>query len=190
MDEINKAWLGGELNFYFRYKRKIIERKIIGTCLNVGCGGHLIKGAKNIDKEVDACKLPYKENSYDTVILSDVIEHVKDWEKALNEAIRVARKKVIVTVPAHNWLWSDYDAALGHYRRYCKADFGRFLKNNSKINYRISYLFGPTLPLLLIRKLTSGKTPNLPRIIDNLLYGLSHINLPFGSTIMLEINKI
>ena len=44
MDLVNKQWLDGELNFYFRYKRKIIENEIVGTCLNVGCGEHKIKG--------------------------------------------------------------------------------------------------------------------------------------------------
>lgn len=190
LDEVNKEWLGGELNFYFKYKRKIIEKKIKGSCLNVGCGGHLITHAKNVDyPEVDACKIPYKNNSYDTVVMSDVIEHIEDWKKALSEAIRVARKKVIITVPAYRWLWSDYDKFLGHYRRYHRKDFDRFLKNNSEISYKISYLFGALIPFLFIRKYTSGKTPNMPRILDNFFYGLAHIKLPFGSTLLLEIKK-
>ena len=187
MDEVNKAWLGGDLNFYFKYKRKIIERKIKGKCLNVGCGGHIIPGAVNIDE--NATNLPYKDNSFDTVILSDVIEHIKDWEKALDEAIRVSKNKVIITVPAYMWLWSNYDKMLGHYRRYEEKDIDRFLNKYPDVKYTVSYLFGPTLPLLWFRKFGSGKTPKLPGFIDDLLYAVSHLKMPFGSTKMIEITK-
>jgi len=187
MDEINKAWLEGELNFYFKYKRKVIENMIEGNCLNVGCGEHIIKGMINIDK--DATNLPYKDNSFDTIILSDVIEHIKNWKKAVNEAVRVSKNKIIITVPAYKWLWSNYDKLLGHYRRYEKKDIDKFLKTYSDINYKMGYLFGPTLPLIWIRKFTTGKTPKLPKFVDTILYGISHIRLPFGSTILVEIKK-
>ena len=187
MDEINKAWLNGKLNFYFRYKRKVIEKMIEGSCINVGCGEHIIEGAANIDE--NATCLPYEDNSFNTLILSDVIEHIEDWEKAVNEAIRVSNKKIIITVPAYTWLWSDYDKSLGHYRRYEAWMINKFLKRYSNIRYKISYLFGPIVPLLWMRKFTTGKTPNFPRFIDNLLYKISHIKLPFGSTMVVEIKK-
>jgi len=187
MDEINKAWLNGELNFYFKYKRKVIENMIIGKCLNVGCGGHLIKNAVNIDENAE--NLPYEDNSFDTVILSDVIEHINDWMKALNEALRVSNNKIIITVPAYMWLWSDYDKELGHYRRYVKKDFDEYLKRYNNINYKVKYLFGALIPFIWVRKFTSGETPNFPKIIDNLFYRLSHLRFPFGSTILLEIKK-
>ncbi|MDD5133565.1 MAG: methyltransferase domain-containing protein [Candidatus Nanoarchaeia archaeon] len=188
MDEVNKEWLQGRLNFYFKYKRKIVEGLIEGKCLNVGCGGHLIKNAVNIDK--DATKLPYKDNSFDTVILSDVIEHIEDWQKALTESIRVSSKKVIITVPAYQWLWSNYDKSLGHYRRYSSKDIKEFFKkNNVNCDYRIKFLFGPLLPLYYIRKFTSGKTPDLSSSVNSLFYGISHIRLPFGPTMLVEIKK-
>jgi SAM-dependent methyltransferase len=187
MDEVNKAWLKGKLNFYFRYKRKIIEKMIVGKCLNVGCGEHIIKNAVNIDKNAE--DLPYESNSFDTVILSDVIEHIKDWETAIKEAIRVSKKKVILTVPAYMWLWSDYDKELGHYRRYIKKDLEKHLDSYLNINYKIVYLFGALLPFIWARKFTSGETPDFPKPIDNLFYIISHLKLPFGSTILLEIKK-
>lgn len=186
MDELNKGWLDDTLNFYFRFKREFIEKNIEGSCLNVGCGSHLIKNAVNIDKNAE--NLPYKNNSFDTVILSDVIEHIKDWKKAVDESIRVSRKKVLITVPAYGWLWSNYDTRLGHFRRYKKADFD-YLKKRRNLKYKISYLFSLTLPLIYLRKFGSGKTPKLPKIVDNFLYAISHLRLPFGSTLVLEIKK-
>lgn len=187
MDEINKKWLGGELNFYFKYKRKIIEGLIDGSCLNVGCGEHKIKDATNIDK--NATNLPYKKNSFDTIILSDVIEHIDDWKKAVEEAIRVSKNQVIITVPAYMWLWSNYDKSLGHYRRYAKEDFDKYLRNLKNINYEVAYLFGAILPLIWLRKFSDGKTPRLPKFINHILYLLSQIKLPFGSTIIVKIKK-
>lgn len=187
MDQVNKKWLKGRLNFYFRYKRKVIEQLIEGSCLNVGCGEHIITRAVNIDE--GATNLPYKDSSFDTVILSDVIEHIKDWKKAVDESIRVSRKKVIITVPAYMWLWSDYDKSLGHYRRYSRRDFDEFFKNKNSVGHEISYLFGATLPLIWLRKFTTGKTPNLPSFVDSIFYAASHLKLPFGSTLLLEIRK-
>jgi ubiquinone/menaquinone biosynthesis C-methylase UbiE len=43
--------------------------------------------------------LPFADRSFDTVLIFEVIEHVKDLEKILVEAFRVARKNVLVTVP-------------------------------------------------------------------------------------------
>lgn len=187
MDEVNKAWLKGELNFYFKYKRKMIEKMIEGSCLNIGCGEHIIKNAVNIDE--NATNLPYENNSFDTLILSDVIEHIKEWEKAVDEAIRVAKKKIIITVPSYMWLWSNYDKSLGHYRRYEKKSTKKFLRKYSDINYKIGYLFGAILPLVWLRKFTTGATPKFPKFIDNFLYSLSHIKLPFGSTMIITIKK-
>jgi len=44
-------------------------------------------------------KLPFNDNEFDTVILGDILEHVKDVEVVLKEAYRVTRDKIIVTVP-------------------------------------------------------------------------------------------
>jgi predicted SAM-dependent methyltransferase len=46
-------------------------------------------------------KLPFDENSFDVVILSDVLEHLPKEirAQAVNEAIRVSRKKIIISGP-------------------------------------------------------------------------------------------
>ena len=43
--------------------------------------------------------LPFKDNEFDTVILGDILEHVKNVEFVLREAYRVSKNKIIVTVP-------------------------------------------------------------------------------------------
>lgn len=53
----------------------------------------------------DAKDLPYPDNSYDTITLFEVLEHLSEPEKALTEYFRVARKNIILTVP--NCEYSD-----------------------------------------------------------------------------------
>jgi 2-polyprenyl-3-methyl-5-hydroxy-6-metoxy-1,4-benzoquinol methylase len=47
----------------------------------------------------DALHLPFAEASFDTVLLSDVLEHLEDESQAVAELVRVARKRIIVIVP-------------------------------------------------------------------------------------------
>jgi SAM-dependent methyltransferase len=47
----------------------------------------------------DVTALPYPDGAFETSVLVDVIEHVVDPERALAEALRVARRNVLVTVP-------------------------------------------------------------------------------------------
>jgi SAM-dependent methyltransferase len=66
--------------------------------------------------------LPLADGSADVVSLLDVIEHLQDPRVALAEARRVLRPggRLIINVPAHAWLWSKADVALGHHRRYTR----------------------------------------------------------------------
>jgi ubiquinone/menaquinone biosynthesis C-methylase UbiE len=43
--------------------------------------------------------LPFRDKSFDTVLIFEVLEHVNDVSKVLSEAFRVARKNVLITVP-------------------------------------------------------------------------------------------
>ena len=51
----------------------------------------------NIFSKGDVRDIPAKDNSFDVVIMQDVLEHTNGYEKPLNEALRVARKRIIVT---------------------------------------------------------------------------------------------
>lgn len=64
--------------------------------------------------------LPVSGQGADVVLLLDVLEHLDDRAGALVEARRVLVEdgRVVVTVPAHPWLWSATDDALGHRCRF------------------------------------------------------------------------
>ena len=50
----------------------------------------------------DATRLSFDDDSYDVVTLLEVAEHVPEAMRALEEAIRVARRYVIISVPARD----------------------------------------------------------------------------------------
>lgn len=48
-------------------------------------------------------QLPYKDNSFELVISTEVLEHLRDPKKGLQELIRVSKKYVLLTVPNEPW---------------------------------------------------------------------------------------
>jgi SAM-dependent methyltransferase len=62
------------------------------------------------------------QRAYDLVALLDVLEHVEaDREALVSIAARLRPNgRILLTVPAHPWMWSAHDVANHHKRRYTK----------------------------------------------------------------------
>jgi 2-polyprenyl-3-methyl-5-hydroxy-6-metoxy-1,4-benzoquinol methylase len=60
---------------------------------------------------------------FDTLLYIDVLEHIEDDHAELRAALsRLALGgKIIVLSPAHPGLFTEFDRAIGHFRRYTKA---------------------------------------------------------------------
>ncbi len=60
---------------------------------------------------------------FDTIVYIDVLEHIENDKEELNRAVAHLRPggHVIVLSPAYQWLFSPFDAAIGHLRRYNRA---------------------------------------------------------------------
>ena len=55
-------------------------------------------------KFADAHNLPFPDNSFDVAVLGDMLEHVENPPKVLQEGLRVCRKKMLITTPnEHEW---------------------------------------------------------------------------------------
>ena len=88
-----------------------------------------------------------KRRTYDLIAALDVIEHVEDDSAAL-AAIAGRLKpggKLLMTVPAHQWMWSAHDTANHHKRRYSRKGLGALVESSplrlDKIGYFNSLLF-------------------------------------------------
>lgn len=59
---------------------------------------------------------------FDTILYIDVLEHIKNDKLELERAGKLLRPggRLIVVSPAYQWLYSPFDHALGHFRRYSK----------------------------------------------------------------------
>jgi len=64
-----------------------------------------------------------KTRTFDTIIYIDVLEHIENDREELEDAAALLRAggRIIVLAPAHPWLFSPFDAAVGHFRRYNRA---------------------------------------------------------------------
>jgi len=144
-----------------------------------------------------------KEMNFDLIVAADVIEHVeKDDEllKQLEEQLS-EKGKILITVPAYKFLFSEKDRVLQHYRRYNFKEI-KFLGEKyfkiKKLSYFNFFLFFPISISILYLKLFNIKfikyaetTPNfflnkiLYKIFSFEMFFLSFINFPFGISILL-----
>ncbi|NQU44602.1 class I SAM-dependent methyltransferase [bacterium] len=68
------------------------------------------------------------DEPYDLLMCGEVLEHIEDDEGFLKEMHRIAAPDatLVLTVPVDMSLWSEADAAAGHFRRYTKDEiFGK-----------------------------------------------------------------
>lgn len=50
-------------------------------------------------KQGSVYELPYKDNSFDLIVCTEVLEHLEDPKKAIKEMLRVTKKYLIISVP-------------------------------------------------------------------------------------------
>ncbi len=107
------------------------------------------------------------EEYFDVALFIDVLEHIEDDREELQ---RVARRmdsggRIVVLSPAHQWLFSPFDAAIGHFRRYRRADAVK-LNPAGWILERADYLDSAGLVLSLVNKLLLRRAmPTLGQVL-------------------------
>jgi ubiquinone/menaquinone biosynthesis C-methylase UbiE len=118
-----------------------------------------LRGHKNILKSL-AEKLPFKDKTFDVILFLDVLEHISDDQKVINEAKRVLKKNgsIIITSPALNFIWSAHDTDQGHKRRYTRRAIRKLSSNAGLKTDFISYFnFFLSPPIIAIRLLSNIK---------------------------------
>ncbi|MES2096832.1 MAG: class I SAM-dependent methyltransferase [Pseudomonadota bacterium] len=106
---------------------------------------------KRLGKPVSASPLPdlpgIERGTYDLVAVLDVVEHIEDdiaALKAMKECLKPGGK-ILIAVPAHQWMWSAHDVVNHHHRRYStkslKAAIAAAGLEPKKLGYFNSLLF-------------------------------------------------
>jgi 2-polyprenyl-3-methyl-5-hydroxy-6-metoxy-1,4-benzoquinol methylase len=155
---------------------------------------------------------PIFKKEFDCIALFDVLEHLDNEKAALTSIHQMLKTdgKVVLTVPAHNWLWNRRDLLEKHKRRYEISYLKKLFENNGyKITYA-SHFFVAILPLLFIRALLTKNdlseptkeeqlgSINMNPILNFILYWVTHVenkilrylSSPIGGSIILVAQKV
>jgi SAM-dependent methyltransferase len=146
--------------------------------------------------------IPFQGEQFDLVCMFDVLEHIEE-DVATLSALRkhlAPGGRMLITVPAYQWLWSAHDVCLHHKRRYTRRSLrGVFEQSGLRID-RLTYFNTLLLPLAALarlkdrvssrRKSTGTEIP--PRLINSTLnaifaserHVLACFNLPAGVSLL------
>lgn len=133
----------------------------------------------------------------------DVIEHLPDDVAGLRIARRYLKTGgvVLLTVPAHPWLWSQADEVSGHQRRYTRNSLVGVMES---AGLRVEFcrpFFGSLLPELLLRRTIRLRDPNAalrmflqppPMVVNEALRAITQLEgrlcrlglTPFGTSLL------
>ncbi len=86
--------------------------------------------------DIEEGKYFFKEKVFDTVVCLNVLEHIKDDGKALQNMYNLLKKngKLILLVPIHKFLYGEIDRFINHFRRY---DSGQLKKQLEQIGFTV-----------------------------------------------------
>lgn len=165
------------------------------------------RNLKNVKLGI-AEKTGFAANSFDLITALDVIEHTKDDSKSLEELYRILKPGgyIIITVPAYEALWSQWDVVLQHYRRYSREGLIKLLKDKKFEILKLSYMYSfALLPVIVVRffknRLYKDNYPSdfsvtpdsanwLLKLVSKLeLYLLLIWSIPFGTALITVAQK-
>ena len=178
---INHFWMIWRFKFLiFQLKKEKINIKKKMKIMDLGCGNGILSNQlekkfkvkiDRVDANDDTLKLNKNvkgklicynigekkkklKNYYDIIFVFDVIEHVKNDLNFLKNALFHLKSNglIIINVPSIQKLFSKYDHAVGHLRRYNKYDFSLFKKRLNLNSISINYWGLLLLPILILRK--------------------------------------
>jgi SAM-dependent methyltransferase len=95
------------------------------TALEVSDVGVELARARGLDAvQGDARAIPFPDDQFGLLVAYDVLEHIEEDDQVVAEIARVVRPggRVLIAVPADPRLWSAHDDAVGHVRRYTRAE--------------------------------------------------------------------
>jgi SAM-dependent methyltransferase len=139
------------------------------------------------------------EARFDLILLLDVLEHIERPDRLLRRAASLLGPtgRIVVTVPAFNWLWTSHDELNHHVERYTAKDIRDLMMGVHLTAIETGYLFQSLLlPKLLVRAkeavtASAPRVPHVPsRAVNTALQAWYRSEyrlagwLPFGSSVL------
>ena len=166
-------------------------------------------GIKTFCSTLENLELP--NSCLNAIGIFDVLEHIRDPINFLSILNKVLEKKgkLIITVPMYQFLYSDFDISIGHFRRYSEELLKKQLDATGFVIRKKKYLFSYLLlPAFLTRRIPYllGKRRNYAtfhRGMNNQLFRAKFIifiiklftkleeilHIPFGLTLLVLAEK-
>ena len=148
----------------------------------------------------DAQSIPLRNDVFDSVIHTDVLEHLVNDEKALDEIYRVLKPDGIgvISVPTLKFLFSEFDKQIGHYRRYDRTEVEVKLKKRGFNIISLRYWNTFSIPIVFILRKILRKESSISNLVkpsslkDSIFKNIVRIekilSFPFGLSIIIQIN--
>lgn len=215
-------WFRGRRSVYFGLLRAHLAGERPRRVLDLGCGyGGFLAGLAELCGEVypsdisaeslahcaergfekgvvgSGYALPYADAAFDLVCMFDAIEHIPDDQRVMREVARITRPggRVLVSVPAYQFLYANNDRVAQHQRRYTRPRLARVfeqagltVERNTHSNVFLFPLILPTvLALKAVEKLFPRKLDPehtnlswpIPRFVHDALHAVFAAELSF-----------
>lgn len=147
-------------------------------------------------------EIPFLNQWFDLICMLDVLEHIDQDTESLIAAKQLLAKRgrILLTVPAYQWLWGVHDEFLCHKRRYSETQLRKKIVAAGLQPVKISYINTILFPLAAIVRLkdklfgnTSAAGTSIPPTPINKLFSilfgaerflLGRFNLHFGVSLL------
>ncbi|MFL6851682.1 MAG: class I SAM-dependent methyltransferase [Sphingomicrobium sp.] len=116
---------------------------------------------KRFGRKVMSSPLPelagVPDRRYDLIGAFDVIEHIEDDSAALASIATKLKPggKFVMTVPAHQWMWTAHDTVNHHKRRYSKGKLRELIETSPLKLERLGYFNSLLFPLAVAERTVS-----------------------------------
>ena len=116
---------------------------------------------KRLGRSVMRSPLPelaeVRDRHYDLVGAFDVIEHIDDDAAALGSIATKLKPggKFVMTVPAHQWMWTAHDVVNHHKRRYSRRSLKALIERSPMKLDKIGYFNSLLFPLAVAERAAS-----------------------------------
>jgi len=107
---------------------------------------------------------------FDIIAAFDVLEHIADETGVLAQMGERLRPggRILLTVPAHQSLWSPFDVASGHERRYTLTSLRRVLRRSGLDVEYMTYFMSLLFPMMWVRRrLLKSEAHDMSALLDS-----------------------